>query len=484
MEIDTSIDINIEEKYNKLIYWFKEISKVPRNSTQEEKIADYLCDFAKKRNLEYRKDDLYNVLIKKKASEGYEEKNPIMLQAHTDMVCEKTSESNHDFTKDQIEIIENSEILTAKDTTLGADDGIGVATLLLLLDDEEIKHPDIYCLFTTQEEIGMDGAKYFDYSGIDAKYLINVDGEEENTAIVGCAGGVRLQYEKNVELESIREENKIYEIKISGLHGGHSGVDIDKGRLNSNYLVAQILQKIEDNMLIYFKGGNKDNAIPNETVAIFSSKLEKNDIEHIISSITDKLNIVEEDKNLKIDFNEKINFNKSISNEESKSVIDLIINLKQGVIEYSKDKEGLVETSGNIGIVEIDNGKIKITELIRSSDDNKKEDVKNYNNKLVGEFGYMFSENSSYPGWKYKPNSNIEKQYIESYKEVHSGVEPIVCAIHAGVECGMIYKKMPQLEMISIGPDLVDVHTVNETLYLNSCKKYLDTLLRLIVKLG
>ena len=230
--------MNIDEKYEKLLYWFKEISKVPRNSCHEEKIAEFLCDFAKQRNLEYRKDTLYNVLIKKKASNGFEGKEAIILQAHTDMVCEKTSNSLHNFDNDAIEIIETEEIYTAKDTTLGADDGIGVATLLLMLDDEEISHPDIYCLFTTQEEIGMDGAKEFDYSGIDAKYLINVDGEEENTAIVGCAGGVRLCYEKDLEL--IENKDNIYSIKVSGLHGGHSGVDINKNRINSNWLVAQI----------------------------------------------------------------------------------------------------------------------------------------------------------------------------------------------------------------------------------------------------
>ena len=471
--------MNIDEKYNKLLYWFKEISKVPRNSKEENQIADFLCEFAKKRNLEYKKDDLYNVLIKKKASEGFENSDAIMFQAHTDMVCEKASESTHDFQKDAIDIIETEETLKAKDTTLGADDGIGVATLLLMLDDEEIKHPDIYCLFTTQEEIGMDGAKFFDYSGIDAKYLINVDGEEENTAIVGCAGGVRLCYEKEVELTDIH--NRAYNIKVSGLHGGHSGVDIDKGRLNSNYLTAQILKDLENVQIASFVGGNKDNAIPSETNAIFTTT--SNDIKQIVEKVLSKLNIVEEDKKLKINIEEVNEINIAMTEEESRILIDLLINLKQGVIEYSKDKEGLVETSGNIGIVEVLNGKLKITELIRSSDDDKKEEIKNNNNNFVQKYGYTVYENSSYPGWKYRPNSKIEKVYIESYKEVHNQENPIVCAIHAGVECGMIYKKMPQLEMISIGPDIVDVHTVNETLYLKSCKKFLTTLIEMVKKL-
>lgn len=471
--------MNIDEKYTKLLYWFKEISKVARNSTQEEKIANFLCDFAKKRNLEYRKDDLYNVLIKKKASKGFEDKDAIIFQAHTDMVCEKTNDSTHDFEKDSIEIIETDETLTAKDTTLGADDGIGVATLLLILDDEEIAHPNIYCLFTTQEEIGMDGAKYFDYSGIDAKYLINVDGEEENTAIVGCAGGVRLCYKKHLELDETT--GKVYNIKVSGLYGGHSGVDIDKGRLNSNYLVAQILSRLENVKIISFVGGKKDNAIPNDTNAVFSTT--SNNINIVINEVLKNTKILEDDKNLKVDIAEGNIKDKSITQEESKNILDLLINLKQGVIEYCKDKEGLVETSGNIGVVEIKNGKALIKELIRSSDDDKKEIIKNSNNTLAQSYGYSVLENSSYPGWKYKSNSKIQKAFIESYKEIHNQEEPIVCAIHAGVECGMIYKKMPQLELISIGPDIVDVHTVNETLYLKSCKKFLNTLIELIKKI-
>ena len=471
--------MNIDEKYEKLLYWFKEISKVPRNSCHEEKIAEYICNFAIERNLEYRKDKLSNVLVKKKASEGFESRDAIILQAHTDMVCEKTSNSLHNFDNDAIEIIETEETFTAKDTTLGADDGIGVATLLLMLDDEKIKHPDLYCLFTTQEEIGMDGAKEFDYSGIEAKYLINVDGEEENTAIVGCAGGVRLCYEK--ELELIENKDNIYSIKISGLQGGHSGVDINKNRINSNWLVAQILNKLNDVKIISFVGGNKDNAIPNTTEVIFSTT--SDNINEVSEMLKNSLKISEEDKNLKIEISREKAVDKSITYEESKKILDLIINLKQGVIEYSKDVEDLVETSGNIGIVDVKDGKARITELIRSSDDAKKEQVKENNNEKAKTYGYSILENSSYPGWKYKPNSNIEKAYIESYKEGHNGEEPIVCAIHAGVECGMIYKKMPHLEMISIGPDLENVHTVKETLYLKSCKRFLTTFIRLIGKL-
>lgn len=469
--------MNIEEKYNKLIDIFKEISKVPRNSKKEEKIANYLCDFAKERNLWYRKDELNNVLIKKAATKGYENRKTILFQAHTDMVCEKVEGSSHDFDNDPIEIIEKEETLTANGTTLGGDDGIGVSYLLLLLDDDEIPHPAIECLFTTQEEIGMNGARAFDYSDITAHYLINLDGEEENTAIVGCAGGVTIHYSKENTLDS-KLLRKIYKLNISGLYGGHSGVDINKGRINSNYLAAKILDNISNLKLISFIGGNKDNAIANSTEVIFTTDVEN--IDKILDKTLENIDITDADKELKVDLEDIDYDGKCIDANESKNIIDLIINLKQNVIEYSKDIEDLVETSGNIGVVRIEGKNALILESLRSSVDSKKEEVKLENNMLAKNLGFSITEEGAYPGWKYNPNSKLEKIYINAYKKNHKGNMPIVCAIHAGVECGMIYEKLPHLDMISLGPDVKDVHTVNETLYLKSCKTMLKTLFDII----
>ncbi len=471
--------MKIENKYEKLLHFFYEISKIPRNSTEENQISDFLCEFAKSRNLEYRKDDFYNVLIKKKASFGYEDRKPIILQAHTDMVCERTIDSNHNFKLDPIEIINNGNVLKAKDTTLGADDGIGVAILLLMLDDNEISHPEMYCLFTTQEEIGMDGAKHFDYSDISASYLINVDGEEENTAIVGCAGGARLTFEKNVELEESVNEN-IYEINVSGLRGGHSGVDINKGRLNANYIIAQILEQLDDVKIVSFVGGTKDNAIPNLSRCIFASKVGNNIIREKIENIKNNLNIVDEDININISLKKVTGNFKVASIIESQNIVSLLLNLKQNVIKLSEDKEGLVETSGNVGIVDISNGKCTIKELIRSSIDYERKRIEEININMAKEKGYLIKKESEYPGWKYNPNSRLEKIYIEAYEKTHDGEYPKVEAIHAGVECGMIFEKMPNLELISIGPDIVDVHTVNETLFLDSCRKILKTIFKMI----
>ena len=468
--------MNIDEKYEKLITFFKELSKVPRNSKKEEKIAEFLCNFAKERNLWYRKDNFNNVLIKRKASIGYENRKVIMFQAHTDMVCEKTKDSTHNFDTNPIKIIDEGDILRAKDTTLGADDGIGVAYLLLLLDDKDIKLPAIECLFTTQEEIGMNGARAFDYSDINASYLINLDGEEENTAIVGCAGGVSVNYSKVVKQEKCK--GKAYKLEISGLYGGHSGVDIDKGRTNSNLLVALLLEKISDIKIVSFNGGSKDNAIANRSEIVFLSNLNvKSIIDKNLSGVTFK----NEDKNVKINVSilDDTEYN-YISNGESLKFLSLIRGLRQNVIEYSKDIEGLVETSGNIGVVNIQNGKISIVESLRSSVDEKRDEIKEYNNNLANSLEYEIKEEGEYPGWKYNKNSKLEKIYIQAYKKYHNNELPIVCAIHAGVECGMIYEKLPHLDMISLGPDVKDVHTVNEKLYLLSCKTLLKTLLEII----
>ena len=366
----------------------------------------------------------------------------------------------------------------AKDTTLGADDGIGVAFLMLLL-DEKIESP-IECLFTTAEETGMNGAREFDYSDINARYLINLDGEEENTAIVGCAGGVTLNYTKNIQGQEITDD--IYSLSISNLYGGHSGVDIAACRMNSNLLAATLLKDLEDIRIISFIGGSKDNAIASNAEVLFTTT--SNNPSSIINKKLSEITFTKEDSHVEVSCKRIDNKNyKSLSKEESKNIIDLITNLKQNVIEYNKYIKENPEVSGNIGVVKIENGKCLIKESLRSNDDSKKEKYKEENNNLATSLNFNIEESSDYPGWVYNPNSKLRDKYISSYKKSHNNEEPILCDIHAGVECGMIYKKLPHLDMLSIGPDIKDVHTPNETLYLNSCKSLLETLLDLIKNL-
>ncbi len=456
------------DKYNRLLEIFEEISKIPRNSSKEEKIAKYVCDFAEKLNLEYKIDDYFNVIVKRKADFGMEDKKSLLFQSHLDMVCEKTNDSNHNFEIDPIEIIKNGKTYTAKDTTLGADDGIGVSISLLLMEDKDIKLPLTYFLFTTNEETGMDGAKNVDLSDIDANYMINLDSEEEDFVIIGCAGGETITFKKVFNTTNLSEN--IYKLSISGLKGGHSGVDIDKNRINANYLGAYILSKLDYVKLISFIGGNKTNAIPNNCEIVFSTdNVDKN----IINSVLDEFEITEDDKNINIDLEKTTGSYNSISSDESKDIISLIMNLKQNVIYTSNS----VDTSGNIGIIKLENGKLELLESLRSNINAKLVEVRNSNITLAEDMGFESITSEGYPGWDYDLDSELLKKYISSYKTTHDGQEPLVTSIHAGLECGLLKNKLSNdIEIISIGPTLEDVHTVDETLYLDSCKNLLNTL--------
>lgn len=461
-------------KYNRLLEIFEDISKIPRNSSKEEKIAKYVCEFAEKLNLEYKIDDYYNVIVKREADNGMEDKKSLMFQSHLDMVCVKINDSNHNFDTDSIEIIKNEKTYTAKDTTLGADDGIGVSISLLLMEDKSIKLPLTYFLFTTNEETGMDGAKNVDLTGIDVNYMINLDSEEEDSIIIGCAGGETIILEKEFNTNNISKN--IFKLNISGLKGGHSGVDIDKRRINANYLGAYILSKLSNVNLISFVGGTKTNAIPNNSEIVFSTDIvDKN----IIDSIRNEFEIVEEDKNINISINEMSGTYNSISKEDTNDIISLIMNLKQNVIYYSNS----VDTSGNIGIVKLENGKLKLLESLRSNINAKLIEVKNNNIALAKDMGFNATTGESYPGWDYDLDSELLKKYVSSYKTTHNGNEPLVTSIHAGLECGLLKNKLSdEIEIISIGPTLEDVHTVDETLYLDSCKNLLNTLYDFIDK--
>lgn len=463
--------MNIEEKYNRLLELFEDISKIPRDSKKEKEIALFVCDFAKKLGLEYKMDDYFNVIVKRSADSGMEDKKKIIFQAHLDMVCEKTLDSKHNFDTDPIEIIKGSNVYSAKDTTLGADDGIGVSTLLLLMESNDIKLPCSYFIFTTQEEIGMDGAKNIDLSYIDADYLINLDSEEENSVIVGCAGGLTLAFKRNDNLFDISDS--VYELSISGLKGGHSGVDIDKNRMNANYLGSLILSKLSNVHLISFNGGSKTNAIPNESSIVFSAKTLniEDDINKIISEI-DFLSETDVQINVKTMSGEF----KGISEMASKEILSLILGLKQNVIT----RDDIVKSSGNVGIVNLVNGETEIYESMRSNISDELNNYKNINIDFADSLGFVVSISEEYPGWDKDAKSKLLDLYVKSYQKIHDNQKPIICEIHAGLECGVLKEKLLNIDAISIGPDLKDVHTVNEKLYLDSCKKLLSSLFELL----
>ena len=470
--MDISVDVN--SKYERLLELFEEISKIPRNSGDEKEIALFVCDFAEKLGLEYNMDSYYNVIVKKPAALGMEEKKKLMFQAHLDMVCEKLSNSNHDFTKDPIEIVKDSELYIAKGTTLGADDGIGVSILLLLMESTDIKLPLTYFVFTTQEEVGMDGAKNIDLSDIDVDYLINLDSEEENTIIAGCAGGVTLYFEKENHLFDITDS--VYEIEISGLRGGHSGADIDKNRTNAISLAAKLLSSLSNVHLISFSGGTKTNVIPNKSKVVFSTK--SLHVEEEVNSLIDNTEFCSEDRSVSVNIKNLDGEFQGLSELDSNSVISLLLELQQGVIS----KNDIVETSGNIAMIELNDGVVKLCESMRSNIAEQLVNYRDMNIALADNLGFIMTVGEEYPGWDYNPKSHLIDLYASAYESVH-GEKPIISAIHAGLECGLLKDKLGDTLVISIGPDVEDVHTPNERLHLKSCKNLISTIIEFVSKI-
>ncbi|MBQ6546527.1 MAG: beta-Ala-His dipeptidase [Bacilli bacterium] len=469
------MDIDMNSKYERLLELFEEISKTPRKSGSEKEIALFVCNFAEKLGLEHSMDNYYNVIVKRPADEGMEEKKKLMFQAHLDMVCEKVSDSNHDFSKDPIDIIKSEGLYTANGTTLGADDGIGVSILLLLMETSDIKLPLTYFVFTTQEETGMAGAKNIDFNGVDVNYLINLDSEEENSIIVGCAGGVTLYFEKENHLYDISDP--VYQIEISGLKGGHSGVDIDKNRVNAICLSAKILSALSSVHLISFNGGTKTNVIPSNSTVVFSTKSEN--MEEDINSVINNIDFCPEDKDLSISVKKLEGEFQGLSELASKEIISLLLDLQQGVIS----KADIVETSGNIAIIEMNGEIVKLCESMRSNVSEQLVNYRDMNITLADSLGFIIKAGEEYPGWDYNPKSNLIDLYVSAYQTVHNGEKPIISSIHAGLECGLLKDKLSDVDIISIGPDVKDVHTPNERLHLDSCKKLISTIIEFITKI-
>ena len=466
---------DLESKYGRLLEIFEDISEIPRNSCNEKEIALYVCNFAEKLGFEHTMDSYYNVIVKRPTDEGMEDKKKLMFQSHLDMVCEKTEDSNHNFDTDPIEIIKSDNVYSAKDTTLGADDGVGVSISLLLMESKDVKLPFTYFVFTTQEEIGMDGAKNIDLNDIDVDYLINLDSEEENSVIVGCAGGVTLWFEKENHLFDINDS--VYQLEISGLKGGHSGVDIGKGRRNAIYLSAKILSSLSSVHLISFDGGTKTNVIPSNSTVVFSTRTEN--IEDVINTVVENTNFCPEDRDAKINVKKLDGQFQGLSELDSKEIISLLLELQQNVISMADT----VETSGNVALIKLNNGLVKLCESMRSNVSEQLVYYRDMNINLADSLGFVIKADEEYPGWDYNPKSKLIDMYTAAYQTVHGGEKPIVSSIHAGLECGLLKDKLPDIDAISIGPDVKDAHTPDERLYLNSCKDLISTIIEFLSKI-
>ena len=461
-------------KYKGLLDYFRIISDIPRPSYHEERIADYLCGFAEQRGLEYYRDENHNVLIKISGSVGRENEPAVLLQGHTDMVCEKNEGTQHDFLQDGLDLYEKDGWLRAKGTTLGADNGVAVAVMLYILDGALDSHPPIECLFTSAEEVGLDGAKNFDYGKIAARRMINMDSADESQIICGCAGGQRskLQYDLT------REDAQGYGIRITlkGLAGGHSGEDIHRGRANANKLMGRILGAVwsdEKFRLISINGGSKDNAIPRECVAELCATDAQN-IARLVYECAEDISseLVYDDKGFEAIVEQFFGFDKkAISYQQTERIISFINDVPNGVMEMNCDIPELVDFSRNLGIIHTENENISFTFMARSP--KKSHIIESAKQLDVYAESMCMSHKleNEYPGWDFSPVSPIREKYAQSYRELY-GKEPTVIAIHAGLECGIIKEKVPDMDIISCGPIVLDLHSPDEALNIESFEKF------------
>lgn len=440
---------------------FEDICNIPHGSGNTKKISDHCVEFAKSRGLGVYQDNLNNVIIKKSASNGYENAEPVVLQGHLDMVCEKDSDIEFDFLKDAIRLKVDDSFVSAQGTTLGGDDGVAVAIALAVLDDDSLKHPRLEVVFTTDEETGMYGAAGIDTSYITAKRFINIDSEDEGVFTVGCAGGARVDIVLPIEIG--RGETAAYEVTVSGLIGGHSGTEIDKGRLNANKILGKFLRELQGEILISkISGGSKDNAIPVASSCVLCGAA---DIEKIAEEFENK-NRLPTDNGLKITV-KPCKGNTFFTLESTKKIIDLLNTLPCGVQSMSRDIDGLVETSLNLGIIKSSEDKFFASLSVRSSKSLAKAELLS-RLKAIGEsFGADVSVRGEYPAWEYRNNSPLRDKMISVFKKMY-GKEPKVEIIHAGLECGLFVEKINAIDAVSIGPDLFDIHTPRERLSISS----------------
>ena len=460
----------IKNKFpEKLFNFFEEISAIPRGSGNEKGIADYLEAFAKERNLEYKRDDADNLFIKIGGSVGRENEDAVLLQGHTDMVCEKNSDTEHDFEKDPLKLyIDENGWLRARGTTLGGDNGVAVALMMLVLDGGLASHPPVECLFTTSEEVGLDGAKAFDYTNVKATGMINLDSEAEGIVTVSCAGGIRSDL--MMTPERVKIEGDAFEIKLSGLMGGHSGAEINCGRANANKLMGRILaaalKEVKYN-LVTIEGGSKDNAIPRECRAVIATN-DAEKIEKIVRSEADAIyaELSECDKAMKVSF-APASADSMLDDEYTRYAVSIPMVATNGVMAMSRDIEGLVEYSRNLGVIRDDGAMIEFVFSSRSSIESRIDASCLELDTLASITGCDTKHYSRYPGWKYEQLSPLRDKYIESARRV-LGTEAIVEAIHAGLECGIIKSSIPCMDIISIGPNMRDIHSPDEALDLDS----------------
>ena len=468
----------------KVFQIFEELSSVPRGTFYDEKVSNWCVEFAKNRNLEYIQDEAGNVIIKKPGTPGYEHSEPVIIQGHMDMVCEKEEGSDHNFETDPLELYIEDGYVKAKGTTLGGDDGIAIAYAFAILDSDDIPHPPLEIIITTDEEIGMGGANALDLSHIQGNILLNIDGEEEGIILAGCAGGVLETLTIPVTREKV--SGSVMAIKVKGLRGGHSGSQIHEQRGNANKILGRILNHLDqgtDIQIVSVNGGSKDNVIAGSSEAVIMAKdLEKakaivNGMEADIKS-----EFSSDEPNFQVPVSVAEGTEHALSKEATRKVIFAMVGTPYGVQGFSRDLPGIVETSLNLGIIRTDEESIALMYYLTSSVNSQHQELKSIFQMWAERLGGSHEESGEYPAWMYQKESKIRPLMAEAYKEV-TGKDAVISTVHAGLECGLLSAKKPTLDCVSFGPDIPDVHSVKERLDIASTARVWEMIKNVLAKL-
>lgn len=472
-----------ELKPERVFHYFGEIVKIPRCSGEEKEISDYLKSIGESLGLETIQDELNNIIIRKPATSGYEDSEGIIIQGHMDIVCEKEENVEHDFSKDPIEIVIEDDFIKAKGTTLGADNGIAVAMGLAILEDKSLEHPNLELLVTVSEETEMDGALGLKPNILKGTMLLNVDSEEEGFLTVGSAGGELIEGAINITKEKVTDYKGL-KITVKGLSGGHSGMEIDKNRGNALKIALEILEKLneKDIRLVEINGGTKDNAIPRQTEFVLGVKeidLEKIEAEIKNIEIGSKDKFSEEEPEIIV---EKLDIiDKSLSKKDLENTIYLLDKMPTGINTWLKDRENTVESSSNLAIINTEDDKIRAYVSTRSSNEKVLNDMRQQITSDIEKVGGS-NITGNYPEWEYNPESELRDKAVELYKELYDK-EMEVVVIHAGLESGALKKTYKDLDIISFGPNMFDVHTPKEKLSISSTENVYHYLVELLKKL-
>ena len=473
---------------DKVFTYFEAVCDIPHGSFHEKELSDYIVAFAKERGLYCRQDARHNVIIKKPGTAGYEKSPALIIQGHIDMVCEKNADTEHDFLTEPLKLYIDGDDIKARGTTLGADNGIAVAYMLALLDAENMEHPPLECVFTVEEEIGMGGATDLDAFDLEGKRFLNMDTEEEGYLMVSCCGGRRMRMYLPAERKAASADKKTVAVRIRGLKGGHSGADIHLQRASANVLMGRLLLELREKIgydLVQVNGGNMDNAICREAEAILCiDPAREGDAKERLAELQDIFwaEYKDRESDILLTMEETEAAAEVLTGEVRDNIIALLQLLPYGGQTMDTNMEGLVESSSNIGILRTEEDHIFIDNAVRGSVESRKEAICK-KIEVLGELcGAKVVGVNDYPGWQYNPDSELLKIFKEAWTEKF-GKEPKVVAIHAGLECGLFAKKIPGLDLISLGPDMHDVHTPDERLSISSTIRVWEYLKYVLKKL-